>query len=407
MNKLDNIFFLKNTIHEYKWGSKTVIQNLLNEEDRVDKYAAELWIGAHPKAPSLVSIDSEWIPLDKFIKQNQEDILGESIAHRFSGQLPFLFKIIAVEKPLSLQVHPNFRQAKKGFSRENRQGIPVKAPERSYRDPSHKPELISPLTQFDALIGFRSIDEIENLKSLLCPLPGSNDCFDLERLGEPGQLKQIFKKIFCMNAEKQVRIIDNVVRKAESNKGQHPIFSYILRLHNEYPEDVCSLAPIFLNLVTLKPDQAMYVRSCEIHTYLHGAAVELMASSDNVIRAGLTGKHVNTDEFLETANFTPGEPVIMNASRTDPCETMYPLIFEEFKLSVISIRKGVNYSAQRDRSVEIIICTEGEARIQKSNGESLRLRKGDSVIIPAAVSGYSIYGNCKMYKASVPMENDY
>ena len=407
MASLDKIIPLKNPVQEYAWGSKTALQSLLRDKSYAGKPVAEIWIGAHPIACSLVLEESQWIPLDKIINKKPEVVLGTSIARRFDGKLPFLFKIIAVESPLSVQVHPNLEQAKDGFSRENSQGISIDSPKRNFKDSNHKPELICPLTPFEALSGFRNATEVEALMDRLFTSPESEKIIKLKNLVLQRPVEDNFRKLFTMSRTDQVELVKAVMRAAEIHENENPAFSWLLKIGVDYPEDICVLAPIFLNYIKLDPGQAMYIESGEVHSYLQGEAVELMANSDNVVRGGLTKKHVNVEDFLGIVKFSSGPPLILNAEKKGVSEFLYPPLCDEFQLSVIRVQGELKYSGQRHRGVEIVVCMEGEARLKDLENECLNLGKGDSVIIPAAVKGYTIAGNSIVYKASVPNKKSY
>ena len=402
MDRLNKICFLKNPIMEYEWGSKTALQEFVREEGYIGRKAAEVWMGAHPKASSLVRVNSHWISLHNLIDMSPEDILGKSTARRFSGKLPFLFKIIAVDKPLSLQVHPNQKQAVEGFSRENLLGIPVNSPERNYKDANKKPELICSLNHFNALVGFRKAAEIERLVETLLPSLGTKPLIHVKDLLERGKIENSFKKILRMNKTDQKKLVESVMETAHDHEDETSIYKLISDLNREYPGDVCVLAPLFLNLIKLNPGQATYVRSGEIHCYLYGVAIELMTSSDNVVRGGLTVKHVDTEGLIEIIDFSTDPPAIISPDRNGGCESIYPVLFEEFQLSLISVKDRMEYKSQLNRSAEIVLCIKGEAIIKGSGDDALHLIKGHSVIVPASVADYRIYGDSVLYKASVP-----
>jgi mannose-6-phosphate isomerase len=222
-----------------------------------------------------------------------------------------------------------------------------------------------------------------------------------------GPVEDNFKKIFRMNRTDQLKLVEAAMRAAETHENENPAFSWLLKIGADYPEDVCVLAPIFLNFIRLNPGQSMYIKCGEVHSYLQGVAVELMSNSDNVVRGGLTKKHVDIEDFLGIATFSSGLPVILIAEKKGMGEFLYPPLCEEFQLSVITVQGGSKYTGQGNRSVEIIMCMEGEARIKDLESESLKLDKGDSVIIPAAVNGYTISGDSIVYKASVPHKKSY
>jgi mannose-6-phosphate isomerase len=403
---VEKILFLKNPIQEYPWGSKTAIQEFLRN-NYIGKKVAELWLGAHPKAPSSVLINTKWHPLDKFIDKDPEKILGKFVAKKFSRKLPFLLKIIAVENPLSLQVHPGPEQAREGYLKENRLGLVIDSHERNFKDPNHKPEIVCALSQFDALNGFRPFSEIENFISTLFSNKAAGHPLSRQTINDTRSLKNFVYSLFNMHKSEQANLVNVCLKRAEECLDRNPAFKWIVKLGNEYQNDICVLAPAFLNLVHLKIGQAIYIKHGEFHTYLHGTGVELMANSDNVLRAGLTRKHIEIKSLLKILNFSPVFPEILDAAMLRPHEFAYPAVFDEFQLSVISTGKFDEYTSKQDRSIEILICMSGEAKIAGENGEVYDFRKGDSVIIPADLRSYSILGESTVYKASVPMMKIY
>jgi len=398
------IGLLKNSIQEYAWGSRTAIPELLGQSVPADKPQAELWMGAHPKAPSQVLADGLWRSLPEVIQESPEETLGQKVAARFSNQLPFLFKVLAAAKPLSIQAHPNKEQAGQGFVRENELGIPLDAPHRNYRDDNHKPEIICALTPFWALNGFRKIEETLSLLEE-ARIPGLAEIVSFLR-SHPNRagLKKFFNHLMTTDSGKQRKIVEQAVNAAEKRTHEEPVWTWMIKLNEEYPGDMGVLSPIFLNLFRLEPQQAMYLPAGELHGYLEGVGIELMANSDNVLRGGLTPKHIDVQELLAVLNFTDGDLNILSPENLTPGEAAYNTEAEEFVLSVLRIKKAAPFSSSRDRSVEMMMCTEGEVSVTDLRiGDISRLTRGISIIVPAAVEQYSIEGDGILYKAAVPV----
>ena len=398
------IGLLKNTIQEYAWGSRAAIPELLGQSVPADKPQAELWMGAHPKAPSQVFADGLWRSLPEVIQASPEETLGQKVAARFSNKLPFLFKVLAAAKPLSIQAHPNKEQAGQGFARENELGIPLDAGHRNYRDDNHKPEIICALTPFWALNGFRRIEEILSLLEE-AEIPDLAEIVSLLRShSNRDGLKKFFNHLMTTDSGKKGKIVEQAVNSAEKRTPKEPVWMWMIRLNEEYPGDIGVLSPLFLNLVRLEPQQAMYLPAGELHGYLEGVGIELMANSDNVLRGGLTPKHIDVQELLAVLNFTDGDLNILSPKNSTSGEAIYSTEAEEFVLSVIRINKTAPFSSPRDRSVEMIMCTEGEVSVTDlSDGETTRLTRGVSIIVPAAVEQYRIDGEATLYKATVPV----
>lgn len=398
------IGLLKNIIQEYAWGSRTAIPGLLGQPVSTDKPQAELWMGAHPKGPSQVLSDGHWRSLPEVIQESPEETLGKEVAARFSNQLPFLFKVLAAAKPLSIQAHPNKEQAGQGFARENELGIPLDEPHRNYRDDNHKPEIICALTPFWALNSFRKIGETLRLLEE-ARVPGLAEIVSFLR-SHPNRagLKKFFNHLMTMDSGKQRKIVEQAVNSAEKRTNEEPVWTWMIKLNEEYPGDMGVLSPIFLNLVRLEPQQAMYLPAGELHGYLEGVGIELMANSDNVLRGGLTPKHIDVQELLAVLNFTDGDLNILGPENLAFGEAIYTTEAEEFVLSVMRINKESPFSSARDRSVEMMICTEGNVSVTDlSAGDITRLTRGISIIVPAAVEQYRIEGDGILYKAAVPV----
>ena len=398
------IGLLKNSIQEYAWGSRTAIPELLGQPVPADKPQAELWMGAHPKAPSQVLADGLWRSLPEVIQESPEETLGQEVAARFSNKLPFLFKVLAAAKPLSIQAHPNKEQAGQGFVRENELGIPLDAPHRNYRDDNHKPEIICALTPFWALNGFRKIEETLSLLEE-ARIPGLAEIVSfLQSHPNRAGLKKFFNHLMTTDSGKQRKIVEQAVNSAEKKTNEEPVWTWMIKLNEEYPGDMGVLSPIFLNLFRLEPQQAMYLPAGELHGYLEGVGIELMANSDNVLRGGLTPKHIDVQELLAVLNFTDGDLNILSPENLTPGEAAYNTEAEEFVLSVLRIKKAARFSSSRDRSVEMMMCTEGEVSVTDLRiGDISRLTRGISIIVPAAVEQYSIEGDGILYKAAVPV----
>jgi mannose-6-phosphate isomerase len=321
---MTKIYKLQNQIKHYDWGSLKAIPDFLGLKDNdPNKPCAEMWMGTNPSAPSLVS-DS-----------------GASLKE-ISGDLPFLFKLIAVEKPLSIQVHPDKEQAQAGFKRENEEGIAIDSPLRNYKDQNAKNELICAVTPFTLIAGFM----------------------------EPN-------KIYASLGGDSLREQWELVRKLESL----------------YPQDEGVYSPLFLNVISLQPGQGLFIPAGTPHAYISGFGVELMTSSDNVIRGGLTSKHVDIDELKRIAKHVPFVPQIVT-----PCGeplTCYPLSGENFSLYHIrGGEKAVSFP-QSDHSICIVI--EGELKI-----ENQIFKKGESFYIPSCgKDALLLEGNFSLFAACV------
>ena len=397
------IGLLKNTIQEYAWGSTRAIPDLLGQKNPDHRPQAELWMGAHPKAPSRVEYNGRWVPLPDLIAENPVDALGKKVAEKFNNRLPYLFKVLAAARPLSIQVHPDLRQARKGFQKENARKIPLDAPHRNYRDDNHKPEALCALTRFWALSRFRKIAGILayfqklNLKQLEAEL------FELKKQPAADGLKRFYTALMTMASDRQKRIINEALGKIRGFESDDPVFKWMLQLADDYPDDIGIFSPILLNLICLEPGQAMFLDAGELHAYLEGLGIELMANSDNVLRGGLTPKHVDVPELLRILKFDDRDVTLLKPRKSGEHEQVYPSPAAEFVLSVITLKREDTYRSAENRSVEIIICTRGIVTIIDCHDQTeTPLRNGNSAIVPASVKQYSIKGEGTCYKAGVP-----
>ncbi len=400
---MKTIGLLQNTIQFYAWGSPSAIPDLLAEENPSGKPWAELWLGAHPKAPSLVNCEGHWLSLIELIQKDPYDILGRKVSEKFHNTLPYLFKVLAAAKPLSIQAHPNLDQAKEGFERENAQDISLDAPIRNYKDDNHKPECILALSKFYALYGFRTISEIVTMMTTACPVGLSDELDHLKTNPDSHGLKKFYTDLMIMDPSKQKRVVAETMQNMHKISDQDSII-WMKRLSEEYPSDIGILSPMLLNLICLEPGQALFLPAGELHAYLAGLGIELMANSDNVLRGGLTPKHIDLPELLKVVHFEPRPIDLLETEESGGNEKIFINPASEFVLSLIAVSEENSYLSSTDRSAEILLCTDGEASMQDiGTKNNLKLKKGNSVIIPAAVKGYKINGNAVFYKAAVPI----
>jgi mannose-6-phosphate isomerase len=399
--KMNQPFKLKNPVQHYAWGSHTHIQTLTGASSTTEPMA-ELWMGAHPVAPSRIFASNDWVPLDDFIRQFPEQTLGGETAKKYHHTLPFLFKLLAAEKPLSIQAHPDKIRAEKGYARENHLGIAMDDPRRNYKDANHKPECICALTPFAGLKGFRNIIDIGAQLSGLCPKSLAKE---LEILRTKG-LKPFFKALMEIPAARKTTVIGETVRNANADAIANPVFQWVLTLFQHYPEDIGILFPAILNLFCLSPGEALFLPAGELHAYLDGFGIEIMANSDNVLRGGLTPKHIDVPELMNILNFSESTLSILRPEPFSLMEAAYSTPAEEFSLSVIMVTPSAIYASPICRGPEILLCTKGAANLSAAGlSASMEVHKGGSVFIPAGVHEYKIAGNAQIYKAGVPIHS--
>jgi mannose-6-phosphate isomerase len=391
---------LDNTVQNYAWGSPTAIAEFLGRPSPGGRPEAELWIGAHHRAPSRVAFGSSHPSLDAMIQREPAAMLGESVAARY-GELPFLLKVLAAAEPLSIQCHPNAAQARAGFTRENEAGIALADPKRNYRDPNHKPELLVALSRFLALKGWRPVEEILGhlqaiaFDGLAAPVEG------LQRRRDAGALKTLFGAMLSLDEAPRSRLLHQALDAAQGRPQE--AWRWVVRLHDKHPGDVGVLAPLLLNFIELQPEEALFLGAGELHAYLEGTALEIMANSDNVLRGGLTSKHVDVAELLATATFEAGPAAIFRAETIADGERVYRTPAREFELGFIEVSPIAPYGSPAGKGVEILLGMAGHATVI-ADGHLHPLGRGRSVFVPAAVSGYIVEGEGRVCRARVPPE---
>ena len=371
---------LINSVQNYAWGSHTALTELYGTANPDNLPMAELWMGAHPKSSSKIEDkDGNLHALRDVINADKSTLLGEAVAKRF-GELPFLFKVLCADQPLSIQVHPNKQASEEGFARENAAGIPLNAPERNYKDPNHKPELVFALTPFLAMNAFR---EFSDIIALLQPVAGAHTAIAhfLEAPNEE-RLSQLFASLLNMQGEKKSRAL--AVLKAAINSQQGEPWQTIRAISEFYPDDSGLFSPLLLNVVKLNPGEAMFLFAETPHAYLNGVALEVMANSDNVLRAGLTPKYIDIPELVANVKFTPrAADTLLTEPTRHGSELDFPIPVDDFAFSLHDLSD--QEATLEQQSAAILFCVEGEAMLHKA-GQTLTLKAGESAFISAADS---------------------
>ncbi|WP_437979543.1 mannose-6-phosphate isomerase, class I [Sorangium sp. So ce117] len=397
------MFSLENRVQEYAWGSRDAIATLLGQRPS-DKPQAELWMGAHPAASSCIELDGGRERLIDAISKHADAFLGGPTRERFGARLPFLLKVLAADQPLSLQAHPDEAQARRGFDAENAAGVPVDAPERTYRDPHHKPELICALTPFDALCGFRPATALPEVFELLAGGPGdalvprSADAIDAAAVA------RLVQGLLALEPAARRELVSSVVEacreRAQAGGWLARAAGWALRLNELYPGDVGVVIALLLNDVHLEPGEALYLPPRRLHAYVQGVGIEIMASSDNVLRGGLTPKRVNVDELVRVLDFAPWrvEPIV---PRQVGVESFYDTPAPEFRLSRIDLDAAAPWRTDDRRGPEIVLCTRGQASLVDARGAARELRQGGSIFVPFSSGSYAIEGHGQFFRATV------
>jgi len=403
------VFKLINNVKNYDWGSVDWIPALLGQININRVPQAELWMGVNPSAPSRVklscnseSIESEPL-LSELIDREKDILLGTETAEKF-GTLPFLFKVLAAEKPLSIQAHPDIRQARDGFEKENLKGIPLDAPDRNYKDPGDKPEIICALSDFRALCGFRDAREICYLFEILSTESEGILRQGFEKLifalkrqnGNP--LKDFLSALFNMNSEWLELLCpflkekqEKLERNFQEYKNEWALCVYLAGF---FPKDHGILAPLYLNIIELDSGSAMYVPAGILHSYIKGLGIELMTDSDNVLRGGLSSKYIDKAELLSILNFSKFRPEVMKIPGPAPFCFKYPAPIEDFALSVMHGSGDMAVYAEAGPS--ILIVTSGCTIIN----QTITLDTGESAFIPPH-KNLELSGTFTAYSASV------
>ncbi|MCL3862693.1 mannose-6-phosphate isomerase, class I [Actinotalea sp. K2] len=395
---------LANTTQDYPWGSPSAIPHLLGTEVTGEP-VAELWLGAHPSSPSRGVTGAGEVPLDTLIAQDPDALLGTDVVARFGPALPYLLKVIAAERPLSLQVHPHIDRAREGFAAEDAAGIDVRDPGRNYKDRNHKPELVYALTPFEALCGFRAPRRAaELLAGLDAPLArdlsqilraepsfvGIRTAF--ERLLEPGSRP---------GAEEVGEVAEACRRRLADGSPSPRADRTVMVLADAFPGDPGVVTSLLLNPVTLQPGDAMFVPAGGVHAYLEGVAIEVMASSDNVLRAGLTAKHVDVPELLANVDYVAAPPIRLAPEVFRGATRMFYAPVDDFELSVTTVDDAGSHPLP-GRGPRILLCLEGELTVATATGSVSVLSRGASVFVPASDGALEVSGSGTVVQADVP-----
>jgi mannose-6-phosphate isomerase len=377
---------MTNAVQNYAWGSVDALTQHYGIANPSGKPMAELWMGAHPKSSSqITSANGALRSLRDVIDEDQPGQLGAKVAQRF-GELPFLFKVLCADQPLSIQVHPSKSAAEAGFAKENAAGIALDAAERNYKDPNHKPELVFALTPFLAMNGFRELDDIV---SLLQPIAGAHhDIATFLQQPDTAHLATLFASLLAMSGKQKTLALG--VLKAALNNQQGEPWDTLRFIAGFYPEDNGLFSPLLLNVVKLAPGEAMFLYAETPHAYLNGVALEVMANSDNVLRAGLTPKFIDIPELLANLQFRP-QPAsgLLTQPEKRGSELFFPIPVEDFAFSLHDLSASAQPLAQN--SAAIVFCVAGEATLEKQ-GQQVVLQPGESCFIAAFESPVQVSG---------------
>ncbi len=411
-------------VQHYDWGGRRVIPELLGKKNSEDKPFAELWIGAHPKAPSGARACAEGgeagsgpeVPLDRLISGAGDVILGKTAMRVFDGTLPYLFKALDAASMLSIQAHPTKAQAEAGFERENAAGIPLSAANRSYPDRNHKPEVHAALTDFWMLHGFRTLEEIARAMKDAPELSALMPDFTrrLAQAGADGRARELLLRALYQSAMRMPQekvdamltpLLERLSKSPTADKESPDYWALAAsRIHGRGGHHDRGIVSFYLlNLLHLRPGQGTFQPAGILHAYLEGATVELMANSDNVLRGGLTTKYVDVEELLKTLTFKSGPPSVLEGQRISSARVDYPTPAAEFLLSRLSVGGEVMERVRGPHGADCLLVTEGTARVA-SAGRVVTLGRGGAALIPAALP-YEVgaaSGTAVVFRAGIP-----
>ncbi len=407
-NFLNRPFKLYNSIQHYEWGTKNenaFIPNLIGINAEKDKPYAELWIGAHPKAPSEIEINGKKTDLNKIIGNYSLEILGDYVIKKFNGKFPFLLKVLSAAEALSIQTHPNKQKAEILHAKD-----PV-----NYPDNNHKPEIAIALDSLTAVAGFKPVDEIvNNLKSLpeLSVIVGEellNKTISESNAKLNKYKVQELYSVILKNADNKVlldKCIGEILIRLNNKKKLTPEENQFVLQYNRYGVDVGLLSFFFFNLIELKSKQAIFTDAGIPHAYLRGNIIECMANSDNVVRAGLTEKYKDVETLLDLIKFDFEKYDILNSEMHDDYVT-YKTSAEEFLISAFYKKTNFEMSCKTNNRPSVYLITEGRISVTGNFTDpnvNYEFFKGDSFLIPAIVDKYkiSIFPETTFFSVQIP-----
>jgi mannose-6-phosphate isomerase len=384
-------------IQPYAWGSHTAISTLLGLEPP-DHPEAELWIGAHPNAPSRVR-SGEFTTLDEFISRDVDAALGPACRSKFGDTLPFLLKVLAAEAPLSLQAHPSREQAQRGFDHEESLGIAMSDPTRVFKDRNHKPELICALTNFVALCGFRPVHQTAALFERL-GTPKALGVVARLRVDHPAMaIRSIVAELLTTDREDADGWLREIIGACRQLTGSFfDEADLAADLADAYPGDVGAIISLLLNRVVLRPGEALVLPAGNLHAYIHGVGVELMANSDNVLRGGLTPKHVDVAGLMEVLDWNP-LPDPIHRPPVGTTQHVYPSPSDEFRLERLELLGELQLEVDV-LGPELLWCEVGSITVSSAVGP-ITLNQGASAFVPAATLHYQLHGAGVLFRSTL------
>lgn len=373
------IFKLKGVVQHYAWGGYDFIPQLLGIDNIERKPFAEYWLGAHGNHPAFIENDKK-IPLSDFIETDIVGILGRNTSKKFTS-LSYLLKVLDVRQMLSIQVHPSRQAAEISFQEENKKNIPVNAPHRNYKDPNHKPESMVALSDFWLLHGFKKPEDLIKI------LDAKSELFFLKEIFVTSGYKTMYEEVMLMNQTKVNEILHPLIQKiiplynnGSLSKNDEDFWAVRAALNfckdENYDRGIFSI--YLFNLVHLEKGQGIFQPDGLPHAYLEGQNIEIMANSDNVLRAGLTDKHIDVAELLKHVKFEATIPEILDPQSD---HRIFPSMAEEFELQQYALSKTREVKV-KTATGEIFLLMEGSLQIN-SGDEKIEIGRGDSIFVKA------------------------
>jgi mannose-6-phosphate isomerase len=382
---------LDNPIRGYEWGSRTAIAGLQRRPAPTREPEAELWIGAHPDDPSALG----GVPLTGVVARDPAGVLGDDSVRRFGARLPFLLKVLAAAEPLSLQAHPDAEQAAAGYDAEEAAGKPLDAPDRNYRERHHKPELLVAVEPFDALCGFAHPAATADTLAAL-GVPDLEPTIAALRQADPGAaLRGAVTGLMSLSDTARKSLVSEVVEAAR-RRGAPAV---AVALGDRYPGDIGVVIALLLNHVRLAPGEAVWMPAGNLHAYLHGTGVEIMAASDNVLRGGLTPKYVDVPELLKVLRFEVLDDPVVRPRPVAPGLVTWPTPAEEFVLHRAELSGGAPI-ALPGGSARVVLCLRGEVTLD--DGAGAVVLTGGQAAFGAAGRTATVSGSGEVYQAATP-----
>jgi mannose-6-phosphate isomerase len=392
---------LEPTVQRYAWGSRTAIAEFQGRPAPTPQPEAELWMGAHPSAPSGLDRAGVHTTLDAVIAADPVGELGAECAERFCGRLPFLLKVLAAEKALSIQVHPSREQAEAGFRAETERGLAPGDKNRNYVDDWPKPEILCALTPFEVLAGMRTTADAAALLRALAVAELEPLAVGLAAADGPAALTAALTRILTWPAAGRAGLIAAVTaacgRLAAQDGRYAAACAATVRIAASHPGDLGVVASLLLRHAVVRPGQAVFLPAGGLHSYLHGTGVELLANSDNVIRAGLTGKHVDGPELLKLTDPAVAVPVI-EPRPIGAGASVYDSPAPEFRLYHAEIGSG-EITLPGD-GARLVLCVGGAVALRGSGGSALKAARGEACFLSAADGAVTASGPAVIFLAA-------